>query len=359
MIRIGAIGHGDIAQRRHFPQLQALAGRAELVAIAGRNRDHLADCAGRFGVPRWYDDPAAMLAEAPVDAVMVLTPPDSHADYAAMAVRAGKHVMVEKPLVRTREEARALAAAVRSQTEPRCFMALPFVETPDHVLVDRLLRQGAIGAVSALECHRGHKGPTHAGWFYSRALAGGGVLADLGIYHLTTVVHLLGPMARGVARLSTRFETRRMDDGSTVRPDVEDSAMLALTSRERVAVSLHAHWNGSVPHTETRARVAIFGREGTIWFGAPDGTVRLHRADGDYRMLPESREEQHDGYAVRSLVPPGSGGAARIVEAFVERIEAGETGPRSLEIQAHVLDIIARAYDSAEGGQPFVPETAF
>jgi predicted dehydrogenase len=359
MIRIGAIGYGDIAQRRHFPQIQALAGRAELVAIAGRNRGRLAECAARFGVPRWYDDPAAMLAEAPVDAVLVLTAPDSHADFAAMAVRAGKHVMVEKPLVRSLDEARALAEAVRAQPRPLTFLALPFVETPDHRLVDRLLREGAVGAVSALECHRGHKGPTHAGWFYSRELAGGGVLADLGIYHLTTVVHLLGPMARGVANLSTRYDSRRMDDGSTVHPDVEDSAMLALTSRERVAVSLHAHWNGSLPHTETRARVVIFGREGTIWFGAPDGAVRLHRADGDYRLFPGAQPATHDGYDVRSLVPPGAGGPTRIIEAFIERIEAGDTGPRSLDIQAHVLEIIARAYESAEGGQPFVPTAAF
>jgi hypothetical protein len=42
-----------------------------------------------------------------------------------------------------------------------------------------------------------------------------------------------------------------------------------------------AHWNGSLPHTHTRARVTIFGRERVIWFGAPDGAVRLHRADGD------------------------------------------------------------------------------
>lgn len=359
MIRIGAIGYGDIAQRRHFPQIQDLAGRATLAAIAGRDPAKLQACAEKFNIPRTTTNPADLLADPTIDAVMILTPPDSHADFAAMAVQAGKHVMVEKPLVRSTAEARALAAAVRAAPKPVTFFALPFVETPDHLLVQTLLQQGAIGEVSAAECHRGHKGPTHAGWFYNKAQAGGGVLADLGIYHLSTIAHLLGPTAQMTASLSTRFETRTLDDGSTIHPDVEDSAMLSMVLRNRAAVSLHAHWNGSLPHTATRARVMLIGREGTIWFGAPDGAVHLHRADGTYTLPLPSTETTHDTYQVRTMLPPGTGGPARISEAFVTQIESGNTSTRSLDIQAHVLEIIERSYDNATSGQPFPLETTF
>jgi predicted dehydrogenase len=351
VIRIAAVGYGDIAQRKHFPQLAELAGRAELVAIAGRDGARMADCAARFGVRRWSTDVASVIGDPGVDAVLVLTAPDTHAEFAAMAVRAGKHVLVEKPLVPSLAEAAMLAAAVRAR--PVTFMALPFIETPDHLLAARLIGDGAVGEVAAVECHRGHRGPTHAGWFYDRALAGGGVLADLGIYHLTTIASLFGPAARFSASLSRRFATRRLDDGSLVRPDVEDSALLSLVLEGGVAASLHAHWNGSQPHTATRARVLVVGREGSLYFGGPDGMVHLWRPDGDGARFGGA-EGVFDGLAVRSFAVGGAG--VTIMRAFVERIAAGDRSSRSLDIQAHVLEIIALAY---AGAGAIVPESRF
>lgn len=351
MIRLAAVGYGDIAQRKHFPQLAELGGRAELVAIAGRDGARMAACAARFGVPRWSTDVASVIGDPGVDAVLVLTAPDTHAEFAAMAVRAGKHVLVEKPLVPTLAEAAMLAAAVRAR--PVTFMALPFIETPDHLLAARLIGQGAVGEVAAVECHRGHKGPTHAGWFYDKAQAGGGVLADLGIYHLTSIATLFGPAVRFTASLSTRFATRVMDDGAVVTPDVEDSALVSLVLEGGVAASMHAHWNGSQPHTATRARVLVVGREGSLYFGAPDGMVHLWRPGGDGARFG-GVDGVFDGLPVRSFAVGGAG--VTIMRAFVERIEAGDRSGRSLAIQAHVLEIIARAY---AGAQPIRLESTF
>ena len=355
-VRIAAIGYGDIAQRRHFPQLAELGRRAELVAIAGRDAGKLAACATKFGVPRWSTDVASVVSDPRVDAVLVLTAPDTHADFAQMAVRAGKHVLVEKPLVPTLAEAARLSATVRGAARPVTFMALPFIETPDHVLAAELIAKEAIGEVSAVECHRGHRGPTHARWFYSKAQAGGGVLADLGIYHLTSIASLFGPAVRFTASLSTRFATRVMNDGSVVAPDVEDSALVSLVLESGVAASMHAHWNGSQPHTATRARVLVIGRAGSLYFGAADGLVHLWRPGGDGARFGGD-EGVFDGYPVRSFRPEGSGTMPSIVRAFVERIEAGDTSTRSLDIQAHVLEIIARSYESE--AQPVAMNTKF
>ena len=350
-VRIAAVGYGDIAQRKHFPQLRALVGRAELVAIAGRDGARMAECAARFGVARWSTDVATVVSDAGVDAVLVLTAPDTHAAFAEMAVRAGKHVMVEKPLVPTLDEAARLTAVVRGAARPVTFMALPFIETPDHVLAAGLIARGAVGEVSAVECHRGHKGPTHAGWFYDKAQAGGGVLADLGIYHLTSIATLFGAAERFSVSLSTRFATRVLDDGSMVRPDVEDSALVSLVLGGGVAATMHAHWNGSQPHTATRARMVVIGREGILHAGTPDGMVHLWRPDGGGFG---GEAGLFDGLTVHSF---RAGPAPTIVQAFVERIEAGDTSTRSLEIQAHVLEIIARSY-AGEGGS-VVPATRF
>jgi len=353
-LRIASIGCGDIAQRRHFPQLQALGGAADLVAIAGRNSARLRECATRFSVPRWYTDPAEMLCDSEIDAVLILTPPDSHCKYAEMAVRAGKHVLVEKPLVPTIGETSRLREAIRFQQlrKPITFFALPHAATAEHAQVDRLIRAGAIGEVTNVEVHRGHRGPTHASWFYQKHLAGGGVLLDLGIYQLTAVAHLFGPAVSMTASCSRRFEMRMMDDGSVVRPDVEDQSLLSLLLENRIAVSANANWNGCLSHHATRARAVVIGRAGILHFGVADGAVYVFRPDENYTDLPAgSGSAMFDGYACRRLQVEKPGSPPSIVGDFVARIEAGDTSTRNLDIQAHVLEIIAKAYEASDAGQ--------
>ena len=116
------------------------------------------------------------------------------------------------------------------------------------------------------------------------------MLADLGIYHLSTVAALLGPARRMAGTLTTRFATRVMDDGSVVSPDVEDGAVVTLTLADGSLAVVHAHWNGGNPHQQTRARVLLVGREGLLHFGAADRAIHVHRSDGDYSMLPAGAE---------------------------------------------------------------------
>jgi predicted dehydrogenase len=340
-LRVASIGCGDIAQRKHFPQLAEIPG-VELAAIAARDPSRLAACAARFNVPRTFTDPAAMLADPSIDAVMVLTPPDTHGRYAEMAIRAGKHVLIEKPLVPTLAEAERLTAALRQAPRPLTVLALPHLATPELALVERLLRAGAIGEVTAVESHRGHRGPTHAGWFYRKALAGGGVLFDLGIYQLSITAALFGPAVEMTALCTTRFATRTLDDGSTVEPDVEDSALVCLTLADGTAVTVNANWNGSPSHHHTRGRTIVTGRSGMLHFGVADGGIYIFRPDGDYAGLPASTTAEFDGHPCRRIAPSGT--APTIVGDFIARIRAGDTASRSLDIQAHVLEIIARAY---------------
>ena len=347
MIRIAAIGHGDIAQRQHFPDLAQLGDRARLQAIVGRDEARLERTARRFGVPSWSVDCDAVLARDDIDAVMVLTPPDRHADFASRAIAAGKHVLVEKPLVMSFADATALLAAleVRHTSAPTTLLPLPDVETPEHRLVGRLLADGVVGEPTSVECHLGHAGPTHADWFYRRAIAGGGVLLDLGIYAISAVVALMGPARAVTAMCSRHFDVRALDDGTSVEPDVEDSALVNLRLAGGPGVAINANWNGYVSHHATRSRVTIIGREGSMHFGVADGGVYVHRADGDYRRLATpSADATFDGYPCRRIEPPGDAGATNAVANFVGMIERGETSVRPLRIQVHVMEILFEAY---------------
>jgi predicted dehydrogenase len=109
-VRWGIIGVGDVTERKSGPGFQQ-AERSELVAVMRRTGELAADYARRHGVPRWYDDADALIADPEVDAVYVATPPDTHRHYALRAAAAGKPVYVEKPMARTADECNEMIEA--------------------------------------------------------------------------------------------------------------------------------------------------------------------------------------------------------------------------------------------------------
>src|SRR6185436_2348451 len=94
-IRWGAIGCGDVCEVKSGPGFQKAAG-SQLVAVMRRDRDKAADFARRHGVPRFYADAEALIADPEVNAIYVATPPSTHMLYTKMAAAAGKPVYVEK-----------------------------------------------------------------------------------------------------------------------------------------------------------------------------------------------------------------------------------------------------------------------
>lgn len=362
MIRVASIGYGDIAQRSRFPELKELGDRAELVAIAGRDSKRLQACAERFDIPDTYTDVDEMLARDDVDAVLVLTAPDSHAEMTIKAVRAGKHVLLEKPMVVDLEEARAIQRAVDEErgARPRVIYPLPHTPSAYYEMLRTVIDSGAVGDVSGVECHAAHRGPTHAGWFYQRDRAGGGVLFDLGIYPLSAVTSLFGPAERVSALVGRGFEERTLDDGSSVQPDVEDYALVNLWMKRGLAVTVNANWNGFATHHHTRHRIAVFGREGMLHVAGPQA-IYLYRNDETYDSWPVSEEKiVYDGYPCRQVQPAADTQAARgTMDEFLHRIETGDTSTTLLAQRVHIHEIMFAAYDSGDVNSARALKTSF
>src|SRR5512137_519568 len=98
-IRWGIIGCGDVTEVKSGPGFQK-AANSQLVAVMRRNGALAEDYARRHGVPRWYADAAALVADPEVDAVYVASPPGAHLEGALLAAKAGKPCYVEKPMAR-------------------------------------------------------------------------------------------------------------------------------------------------------------------------------------------------------------------------------------------------------------------
>src|SRR5690349_18239861 len=116
-IRWGIIGCGDVTEIKSGPGFQKAEG-SELVAVMRRDAAKARDYAERHKVPRWYSDADALLADRDVDAVYVATPTSSHKEYVLKAARAGKPVLVEKPMAASVGDCEAMIAACREAGVP-------------------------------------------------------------------------------------------------------------------------------------------------------------------------------------------------------------------------------------------------
>jgi len=179
--RWAVAGTGGITART-LPDL-ALTENLEVVAVSSRTQPRADTFASEFGIPRSYGAYQAMLADPDVDVVYICTPNGSHFAMAAQAVRAGKHILCEKPLTVNAAQARRLADLAREHN----VFAMEAMWMKFNPAVQRLreiVEAGTIGAVRHITTGMGFPAPAAAGRFWS-AEQGGGALLDLGVYVIT------------------------------------------------------------------------------------------------------------------------------------------------------------------------------
>jgi predicted dehydrogenase len=188
MINYAVVGAGWISQEAFLPGA-VQSGNSRVAAIV--SGDHakaarLADFHG-IGTVVGYDGYDQLLAGAGIDAVYIALPNDMHADYAIRAARAGKHVMVEKPLAKTEDEALAMIAAAR---DANVFLmtAYRLHNEPGTVGVLEQIRAGAIGRPLFFQSVFSFQIP--AGNHRLKAAAWGGPLQDVGVYCINAARHI-------------------------------------------------------------------------------------------------------------------------------------------------------------------------
>jgi predicted dehydrogenase len=198
-IRWGIIGCGDVTEVKSGPGFQKAAG-SSLVAVMRRSADLAKDYAQRHGVPRWYDDARALIADPQVDAVYIATPPSSHKEYTLLAAQAGKPVYVEKPMALTSADCAEMIAACQQAGVP-LFVAYYRRALPRFVKVKELVDGGAIGDVRYVTIELTQRPPEtplagqNLPWRLRPEISGGGHFMDLAVHTLDFLDYLLGPIS--------------------------------------------------------------------------------------------------------------------------------------------------------------------
>jgi NDP-hexose-3-ketoreductase len=179
-LRIGVVGCADIAIRRILPVLVELES-AELVAVASRDPDKAARVAARFGCLA-ITGYRRLLDRDDIDAVYVPLPPSMHHEWAGKALRAGKHVLCEKPLAVSHAQTVELVALAR-ELDLVLAENYMFLHHSQHDAVRKLVDDGSIGKLQVFSSSFGIP-PLHPASFRYSPGIGSGALLDVGVYPL-------------------------------------------------------------------------------------------------------------------------------------------------------------------------------
>ena len=178
-VKVGIIGSGFEADI-HAESFRILPDEAEVVAVASPTPGNAAKLAANYDIPRVFTDYRELLAEADIEMVTIAAPNRLHAQMTVDFANAGKHVVCEKPLCMTLEEADLMIEACRKQGVLLMYAEELFF-TPKYVKAKEMADQGAFGKVYLVKQSEKHFGP-HAPWFWDVDQSGGGVFMDMGCH---------------------------------------------------------------------------------------------------------------------------------------------------------------------------------
>jgi predicted dehydrogenase len=177
-IRVGLVGSQFISTI-HAEALKRVAG-AELFAVVSPTGEHAREFAARHGIRHHFRDYRKFLEAGELDLVVLGCPNDLHCEFTVLAAQSGKHVVCEKPLAPSLDEADRMIAACRD-AKVKLMYAEELCFTPKYLRLKRLVDEGALGKVYLVKQAEKHDGP-HASWFWDVRRSGGGVTLDMGCH---------------------------------------------------------------------------------------------------------------------------------------------------------------------------------
>ncbi|MGH2345283.1 MAG: Gfo/Idh/MocA family protein [Chloroflexota bacterium] len=333
-VRLGIVGCGSVMQGSYMPQIERLRrrGLVEIVAACDINQEKREQVRIRWGIEQLKDDYRALIEDPAVDLVLVLTSMPMHGPITRTALEAGKHVLVEKPMAVTLEDAADLIALAK-RSPGRLLCAPHVVLSPTYQAIRQRIQAGAIGRPLSARALYGWSGPDWSAWFYQ---PGGGALFDVGVYNVTTLTGLLGPAKRVTALAGVAIPERTVE-GRKMSVEAVDNAHVLLDFGRGVYAVITT---GFTIQQYRCPAVEIYGSEGTIqmlgddW--APRGYELWENSKGCWQLFDETAPAWAWTDGLRHLVECIQSGAEPIIRP---------------EHAYHVLEIMLKAEQAGKDGR--------
>jgi predicted dehydrogenase len=345
-VKVGIIGsqfEADI----HAESFRIMPEEAEVVAIASPTPGNAAKLAKKYGIPNVYTDYKEMLKQSDVEMVTITAPNYLHCQMTVDIAKAGKHVVCEKPLCMTLEEADLMVETCTKQGVLFMYAEELFF-TPKYVKAKEMADQGAFGKVYLVKQSEKHFGP-HAPWFWDVQQSGGGVFMDMGCHGVAFAYWFLGrPKLKSVTCQMGTYVHNAITKG-------EDNSLCILEFEDNKIALIEDSWarRGGMDD-----RIEVFGSDGCTY-----GNLHMGNA------LPTFSENGY-GYAVEKA-PSTKGWTYPVFEElynygfpqemahFARCVRGKETPQATGEDGRWVQEVLYAGYQSAGLGckvdMPFRP----
>ncbi|PTL38623.1 Gfo/Idh/MocA family protein [Alkalicoccus saliphilus] len=329
MIKAAVIGCGSIARHRHLLEYQANP-EVEITAVCDINQERAEDLGSIFDAMA-YTDYEEMLEREEIDVVSVCTPNYLHAPMTIKALESGRHVLCEKPMATSAEEADEMIEAAKNA---RKWLMIAHNQrfVPSHEKARQLISDGEIGKVYSFRTAFGHGGPEGwsadgaDSWFFKKDEAFIGAMGDLGVHKTDLLRFILG---EEIVSVGAFIETSAKDHST-----VDDNAVCVLRTAGGTIGTLAASWS------------YVGGEDNsTIIYGEK---AMLHLEEDPVNNLVI---QYHNGDRVKfelgGIQTNESGGqkSTGVIDAFIESVQAdteppvpGEEGKKSLEVILAALE---------------------
>lgn len=346
-VKVGIIGsqfEADI----HAASFQIMPEEAEVVAVASPTPGNAEKLAKEYGIPRVFLNYREMLKEKDIEMVTITAPNSLHCQMTVDIANAGKHVVCEKPLCMTLEEADLMVETCEKQGVLFMYAEELFF-TPKYVKAKEMADQGAFGDVYLVKQSEKHFGP-HAPWFWDVDQAGGGVFMDMGCHGIAFCYWFLDrPKIKSVTAQMGTYVHGEITKG-------EDNTFCILEFEGNKVALVEDSW---ARHGGMDDRIEVFGSRGGTY-------ANLHMGNA----LPTFSETGY-GYAVEKA-PSTKGWTYPVFEElwnygfpqemhhFARCVRGKETCIATGEDGRVVQEALLAGYQSAGSGKrvdlPFRPQ---
>lgn len=337
-IGVAVLGAAAFAEQAHIPAVNAHPG-GKVVALYSRDLEQAREVAARAGVPEATDDLDALLARSDIDAVTVPSSNDRHYPYTMAALRAGKHVLCEKPMALDLDQAAEMTREARRRGVVHQ-IAFTFRYTYCLEELRRRVTSGDIGTPHYVEIHSEWfsgllASPGQATWRDDASLHGAGHLGEMGSHFIDAINFVCGPTSGFIAQVAAVTHTvPRQLQGPNGRPQPVQTLDLAsfLVQTER---GLRGHVHASrvtpppVPYGVVHFGAPQRGHMGYMIVTGDGGALMATFTRGEVESLHQTRPGE--SWEAASLPPEAEDGQPhaiyRMLGSFIESALSGRADP--------------------------------
>jgi predicted dehydrogenase len=338
-LNVGIIGCGKIAQYRHIPEYLANKN-TKIAGYFDLNKKRAENLAEEFG-GKAYDSYQDLLANEDINAVSVCTTNFTHAEITIAALKAGKHVLCEKPMATTLEDCQSMVDTAQDESR---FLIIGHNQrlAKSHVRAKELLANGLIGEILSFRTTFGHPGPETWSidpgldtWFFKKDLAAMGVMADLGI-HKTDLIHYL--TGQRIVETTARLHTLNKRDKEGKLISVDDNAFCIYRLEGGAVGTMHVSWTFYGPEDNS---TIIYGTKGIMRiYDDPNYSIRINTFDGEEILYDIDRIQTNESQT-----------KSGVIDAFVDAILQNKEPEISGKVVLDSMRVIFASIESSKSGK--------